>query len=443
MAGGQQKGIALGFWGIGFSIFLPPVDAYGIFGYALYTKVSADYMEFWPPNNPPEITQTDPVDEEQMVPVSTTELRFSISDADKKDLMSYTVTTEPDVGSGSGGLKPNGIYSIPISGLESLTNYTWHISVTDGKDTIDKFCTFTTGPVAPIISNPVPVDKQRAVPFSLSTLQFTIKDFQGDLMSYTVETSPFIGSGSGTNVHNGTYTIPVNGLVNTTMYRWFVNVTDGQHWTWKTYRFETPYPDVFDPFEYGWQYRKQITIEHINIAEDLINFPVLIHIVDTDLSQKAQQSGDDILFMNNAGVASRLHYEIESYDSSSGTLDAWVNISQLSSSQDTMFYLYYGNANCLSQQNPQNTWDAYYKGVWHMNDATYTTILDSTAGAHKGAKESIGHPIETPTGKIGDAQNFIQADAIICADSNDFSMTDGSLALSSGCILQLSIIIIC
>ena len=151
IAYGQQKGLALGFWGIGFSIFLPPIDQYGIFGYALFARVTADYMEFWPPNNPPEITETDPADGQRMVPLSTSELRFGISDADN-DLMSYTVTTSPDVGSGSGGLKPDGIYSIPISGLESFTNYTWQISLSDGKDTKEKTLKFTTSPTAPVIS---------------------------------------------------------------------------------------------------------------------------------------------------------------------------------------------------------------------------------------------------------------------------------------------------
>jgi hypothetical protein len=298
--------------------------------------------------------------------------------------------------------------------------------VSDKELTSEQTSTFTTVAIAPVVSNPIPADTQRAVPLNISELMFTIKDFQGDLMRYTVETSPFIGSASGTNVHNGTYTIQVGGLMNATLYRWFVNVTDGQHWTRKIFRFETPYPDVFNPFDYGWHYRKQIIIDHSKVDGSQTNFPVLVSIIDPDLKQKAQQNGDDILFMNDTGVASRLNYEIESYDHSSGKLVAWVNIPVLPSFQDTMFYLYYGNPNCLSQQHPENTWDATYKGVWHMNDATSTTIIDSTSGTHNGVKESIGHPIETSDGKVAQAQNFIQADAITCSDSDDFSMTDGT-----------------
>ena len=405
IAVGQQKGVALGFWGIGFSIFLPPLDAYGIFGYALFARVTADYMEFWPPNNPPEITQTDPADKQTFVSISTKELRFSIADEDKDDLMSYTVTTEPDIGSGSGGLKPNGIYTVPISGLESLTTYTWHITVTDGKDTTEKTLTFTTEPVAPFISDPSPADGERDVPPELHQLQFTIKDFQGDLMDYTVQTSPSIGSATVTNVHNGTCTVSVSGLQNYTSYRWYVNVTDGTYWTRELFSFETGFLTQYDPFMHGWHYQKQITIDHTNIPEDLTNFPVLVSVVDNDLKTKAQSSGDDILFMDNTGFATLLYYEIEKYDASLGSLTAWVNIPQLSSTQDTMFYMYYGNPSTLSQQIPEKTWDPHYQAVWHMNDATLSTIRDSTANGYDGTKVGPAEPTQQ-AGEIGESQEF-------------------------------------
>jgi hypothetical protein len=399
---GPQQGFALGFWGIGFSIFLPPVMAYGMFGYALFAKATAEYMEYYPPNNPPEITQTDPVDGQQMIPLSTTMLRFSIDDANG-DLMSYTVTTNPDIGSGSGGLKPSGTYSIPISGLESLTTYTWHIQVTDGKDIIEKTMTFTTEPVAPVISNPVPADGEREVPMDIQQLQFTLKDYQGDTMEYTVETSPFIGSGTVTDVHNGTYTISVSGLLNFTTYRWFVNVTDGEHWTRKTYRFQTGFPTQFNPFEHGWYYSKKISINHTIIPESLINFPVLVSIVDNNLKEKAQESGDDVLFMNSTGFATRLHYEVEQYDGDIGKLTAWVNITYLSSNEDTTFYMYYGNPNTLSQQDPEKTWDAHYIAVWHFKETSGLNVEDSTTNHFNGTAN-----LDTPvtTGRIGNGRYF-------------------------------------
>jgi len=114
IAVGEQKGVALGFWGIGFTFSLPPImNTYGMAGYALYATVNADYIEYYPPNSSPEITGADPSNGEINVPLSLFELRFRIEDADC-DLMSYTVTTEPDIGSGSESLKQEGVYSVPI-----------------------------------------------------------------------------------------------------------------------------------------------------------------------------------------------------------------------------------------------------------------------------------------------------------------------------------------
>jgi hypothetical protein len=404
IAYGAQKGVALGFWGIGLTFSLPPImNFYGLAGYALYATVNADVIDHYPPNNPPEITQTDPADGQQMVPLSTSELRFSIEDLDG-DLMSYTVTTNPDVGSGSGGLKPDGVYSIPLNGLESLTAYTCLIQVTDGEDSTEKTVTFTTEPAAPIISNPSPVDGDREVSIDILHLQFTLKDYQGDAMEYTVQTSPNIGSDHKIGVHNGTYTVPVSGLIYGTAYRWFVNVTDGTHWTRKVFSFGTGYPSPFDPFTYGWRYRKQITINHTQVAGDLENFPVVIGITDPDLI-KAQIDGDDILFMNGVGASTKIHHEIETFNHASGNLVVWVNVSSISSNQDTIFYMYYGNPNSINQEYPQKTWDSHYLAVWHMDDATPSTIVDSTFNGYKGTKVASDEPIEE-NGKVGKSQNF-------------------------------------
>jgi len=52
--------------------------------------------------------------------------------------------------------------------------------------------------------------------------------------------------------------------------------------------------------------------------------------------------------------------------------------------------------------------------------------MDSTAGAHTGQKKSIGHPIETPSGKVGNAQDFVPDDGISVADTDAFTMNDGT-----------------
>jgi len=421
IAYGQQKGIALGFWGIGFSVFLPPIMQYGFIGYALFASTEAEEIELWPLNNPPEFSPINPYDDEINVPLSIDEIQFEIYDFDD-DLMSYTVTTTPDIGSGSGTLKSDGTYSIPINGLEDLTQYTWHVEVSDGEDTTVDDYSFTTEAVAPIISNPSPQDSERYVPLSFSQLSFHLKDFQGDLMDYSVETVPHIGSGSGTDVTEGTYSIPINNLDYSVEYTWYVNATDGDHDTSKIFRFQTEHEMIFDPFAKGWQYSKEITIDNTRVIGDCTNFPVLISTTDVDLRDKAQDNGDDILFMDDNGVATRLYHEIEYYDGTNGELVVWVNISNLYSYQDTNLYMYYGNNECSNQQCPELIWNTDYQTVLHMNNHPDNShIIDSTIYNNDGTKKGDNEPIET-TGKIGKAQSFDGLNDYI--DTKDFDIND-------------------
>jgi hypothetical protein len=417
IARGTQVGTALGFIGIGFAFAFPGAPAqFGFLGYSLITKLQGADMTWYYANFPPLIMEISPEDGAVEVPVSLSELQFTLKDYDW-DKMTYNVITSPDIGSGADANVGNGAYNIPLSGLESGTTYTWTVTVTDGTDTVENAFTFTTEAVAPMISNPIPINEEKDVPMDITQLQFTLKDPQGDTMDYTVETSPNIGYKHETGVHDGAYTVPVSGMTYGATYHWYVNVTDGAHWTRKIFSFETGYPSQFDPFDYGWQYRKQITIDHTMIPDDLTHFPVLISTTDTDLSQKAQTDGGDIMFMNDSGVTTRLYHDLESYDASSGSLIAWVDSPSLSSSTDTVFYMYYGNPDCINQAYPEKTWGSSYEAVWHMNDATPSTILDSTANQYTGIKIALNEPSEE-NGRVGKSQNFDGIDDYIGISSS-------------------------
>ena len=158
----------------------------------------------------------------------------------------------------------------------------------------------------------------------------------------------------------------------------------------------------FNPFKEGWKYRKKITIDHKQVAGNLVNFPVLVSTIDTDLRNKAQIDGDDILFMDGKGNANQLFHEIESFDSSTGELVAWVNIPALSSTVDIIFYMYYGNPDCSNQEFPEIVWDSSYCGVWHLDK-----FYDSTMNYNDGTN----HGTDDVTGKIGSAKNFVSSNS--------------------------------
>jgi hypothetical protein len=266
---------------------------------------------------------------------------------------------------------------------------------------VDVASSFTTEAVAPVVSGPKPREDYRYAPINLKNLSFHLRDPQGDLMDYTVETSPDIGSGSGAGVDEGTYAVAVNGLSHNKEYTWYVNVTDGVNWKHKIFHFQVEPIMIFDPFEKGWQHRKKITINHTKVTNDLSNFPVFICTIDIDLCDKTQNDGDDILFMDGDGTARRLYHEIEHYDDSTGELIAWVNVSTLASNQNTTVYMYYNNQSSDNQQAPEMVWDSHYKAVWHLNDDS-GTIVDSSFNNNNGSNYGASYNVIGKTGKALD-----------------------------------------
>jgi hypothetical protein len=249
----------------------------------------------------------------------------------------------------------------------------------------------------PTVTNENPPSGSTDVPIGLSELSFGLTDGDGDLMSYSVTTSPNIGSGSANNKGNGVYSIPVSGLEYDTYYSWHVSVDDGYDIVDKTFSFYTEAGPPFDPFNEGWEYRKMVTIDHTMVDGDLTSFPVLISTVDGDLRDKAQSDGDDILFMDGIGVATKIYHEIEYFSGSSGELVAWVNAPSLSSTVDTVFYMYYGNSGCSGQQFPGKTWDSDYIHVWHLGDKLEDSV---------GSDDGTDYGTSKVSGKIGKARDF-------------------------------------
>jgi hypothetical protein len=330
IAEGAQTGFTLGFMGIGITYAVPGYMLYGFIGYALLASTTGEYVEYYPPNRAPEISDIQPLDGEQNAPVSLSELQFRIQDPDG-DLMSYTVTTDPDIGSSSGNLKPFGVYKVPISGLQVDKIYKWTVKVTDGKET-------------------------------------------------KTETNSFI--------------------------------TEGK--------------PPFDPFTQGWHYRKKITIDHTKVAGELTNFPILLSVIDQDLREKAQNDGDDILFMDNVGVATKLPHQIEYFDSSTGTLIAWVNVPIVHSTEDTSLYMYYGNASSTNQQFPEKVWITHYSAVWHLNNNPLGSIFDSSSKDNDGTAQGGMTSSDLVNGKIGFCLDFDGIDDYISVPDFTNSMNVGT-----------------
>jgi hypothetical protein len=158
-------------------------------------------------------------------------------------------------------------------------------------------------------------------------------------------------------------------------------------------------PSWYDP---GWSYRKKLTIDNTKVPADQTNFPVLVSLAsDSDLAAKAQNAptaGYDILFTSSNGT-SKLSHEIEKFDDTTGELVAWVELSSLSSSADTEFYMYYGNASAGNQQDVPGTWSNSFDAVYHLHDDFAESSGNHAVATNNGSADSSD-------GLAADGQNF-------------------------------------
>jgi hypothetical protein len=171
-----------------------------------------------------------------------------------------------------------------------------------------------------------------------------------------------------------------------------------------------------------WAYRRQITIDHTKVSgtSNLTSFPVLISVTDPDLIATStgglvgKSDGTDILFTSSDGTT-KLDHEIESYNSSTGQLVAWVRVPTLSASVDTVIYMYYGNSSASDQQNKTGVWDSNYKGVWHLADNAVSTAVADSTGLNSGTNTAN-------TNTKSSAGQIAKALAYTSTDSTDFGL---------------------
>jgi hypothetical protein len=170
-----------------------------------------------------------------------------------------------------------------------------------------------------------------------------------------------------------------------------------------------------------WNYRKLITINSSQVESTLSNFPVLINLAsDSNLVAYAKADGDDIAFVLDSDNT-QLNHEIELYNDITGELYAWVNITSLSSTVDTMIWMYYGNPSCSSQQNPEYVWDSDYVGVWHFSEES-GTVYDSTSNDID--VSPTGDLTYLQTGQVGNSLRFGGSnDFLSCSDKNALDLT--------------------
>ncbi|WOV92817.1 MAG: DUF2341 domain-containing protein [Candidatus Nitrosoabyssus spongiisocia] len=162
-----------------------------------------------------------------------------------------------------------------------------------------------------------------------------------------------------------------------------------------------------------WNTRQKITINSNQITTTLQNFTLLVSISDSALNNSAVlYDGVDIIFTSSDGFTI-LEHEIESFtnDDTTGTLVAWVRLPTLSSTSDTILYMYYNVSSASSIAYP-DVWDSDYEIIYHMDQSTFTanSTLDSSGNDCHATPLSAGSTAfnsnDLVSAQIGNGLNF-------------------------------------
>lgn len=174
----------------------------------------------------------------------------------------------------------------------------------------------------------------------------------------------------------------------------------------------------------GWPYRKLINLPVP--ASSQTSFPVCIKInADADIGAHARSDGHDIRFITTDGVP--LPYERDEWSVAGGAATAIFWVKTDVAALGTSIYLYYGNAAAADGEDAEAVWDANFKAVYHMKDATTSTTLDSTANNNDGTKKGANEPIEA-AGKIGKGQDFDGTDDAIAVAGLNWTPAEFSIS---------------
>ena len=162
-----------------------------------------------------------------------------------------------------------------------------------------------------------------------------------------------------------------------------------------------------DPGYGDYSNYKMVTIESDYIETDLDNFPILVNDNTGDLLGTVLANGSDIAFYDSTNIT-WFNHEIEEYNSTTGELLAWVNVTSVASGSDTVLYMYYGDndGGYPIGHNPTGVWDTNFVFVGHLNESTTQTngCYDFTANANHGTY--VGSLPTNVAGKVGIGQDF-------------------------------------
>lgn len=152
------------------------------------------------------------------------------------------------------------------------------------------------------------------------------------------------------------------------------------------------------------QYRT-ITIDHTKVPSTQTNFTVLVTGTLSYLATIANAGKiantvavnlvtvpADLKFTSDIAGTTLLNWEVSAYNATTGLIEIWVLISSLSSSVDTVIYMFYGDSSTTTFQGGAigTAWDSSYIILYHLGDGT--TLIKRDSGLNGYTLSQDGSP---------------------------------------------------
>lgn len=178
----------------------------------------------------------------------------------------------------------------------------------------------------------------------------------------------------------------------------------------------------------NWLYRQKITIDSTKLSADVVNFPVYLNLglLGTTFFNSVGSAGADIRLTKSDGTT-ELAREIVSVGTATGEVH-FNSGGTISSTQDTDFYIYYGNGTATDYASTAtygkyNTWDSNFVSVHHLQGTTDSCSNQNNIVSNSGT---------STTGKIENAYNFVSSGSnrIEINDANSLDLS-GSMTLEA------------
>ena len=180
----------------------------------------------------------------------------------------------------------------------------------------------------------------------------------------------------------------------------------------------------------AWTYRKKITVDFTEVDADQTAFPVYVDLADlgADFFANVESSGGDDggdIRVTTSNGTTELPRQVVSINVGSETGELHFEANFLSSTVNTDFYIYYGNAAASEPAasalyGSENVWANGYEAVWHLEEAS-GNFFDATSNAITGT-DNVSHTGKS--GNVGAGQEFDGNDDYISTGNIDFSTTD-------------------